>query len=89
MCKNNEYGNPNHLFNTIQSRLNLRNDIELALTLGDAPSVISKMRHQKIPVGATMLLRLHEVSGISIKDLRSLMGDRQADSNATASQHQG
>lgn len=72
-----ESQNPNLLFDTMLNKLNLKNDVALALALGEAPSVISKMRHQKIPVGATMLLRLHEVSGMSIKDLRGLMGDRR------------
>jgi hypothetical protein len=30
-----------------------------------------------LPVGASLLIRMHEVSDLSIKDLRILMGDRR------------
>lgn len=86
MSENNESLNPNLLFDTMLIKLNLKNDLALALVLGAAPSVISKMRHLKIPVGATMLLRLHEVSEVSIKELRNLMGDRRARFNAANQQ---
>jgi hypothetical protein len=39
--------------------------------------VISKIRHRKIPVSASMLLRMNEITYLSIKDLRLLMGDRR------------
>jgi Sec-independent protein translocase protein TatA len=42
-----------------------------------APPVISKIRHHRLPVGASLLIRMHEVTGMSIRDLRDLMGDRR------------
>jgi hypothetical protein len=39
--------------------------------------VISKIRHHRLPVGASLLIRMHEVTGMSIRDLRDLMGDRR------------
>jgi len=42
-----------------------------------APPVISKIRHHRLPVGASLLIRMHEVSDLSIRDLRYLMGDRR------------
>jgi hypothetical protein len=30
-----------------------------------------------LPVGASLLIRMHEVTGMSIRDLRDLMGDRR------------
>jgi hypothetical protein len=39
--------------------------------------VISKIRHRRLPVGASLLIRMHEVSNLSIRDLRVLMGDRR------------
>ncbi|MBX9901680.1 MAG: hypothetical protein K2Y28_12930, partial [Burkholderiaceae bacterium] len=50
----------------------------LARHLEVAPPVISKTRNGKLAVGASLLLRLHEVTDISIKDLRALMGDNRA-----------
>lgn len=66
---------PNKLLNTVLEHLHLRNDAALARLLRVAPPVISKLRSGKIPVGASMLIRMHEETGISIKELRDLMGD--------------
>ena len=38
-------------------------------------SVISKIRHKAIPISAKNLLAIHDVSEISIKKLRKMMGD--------------
>ena len=43
----------------------------------DGPPVISKIRHHRLPVGASLLIRMHEISGMSIRDLRDLLGDRR------------
>lgn len=68
---------PNHLLETLRERLNLKNDAALSRALEVAPPLISKIRHRRLPVGASLLIRMHEVSEISIKDLRELMGDRR------------
>jgi plasmid maintenance system antidote protein VapI len=70
--------NPDVLLNELQQRLGLRNDAALSRALEVAPPVISKIRHRRLPVGASLLIRMHEVSEISIRDLRNLMGDRRA-----------
>ena len=69
---------PNVLLDSLIKQLQLKNDARLAGVLEVAPPVISKIRHGRLPVGASMLIRMHEVSGLSIKDLRGLMGDRRA-----------
>ena len=69
--------NPNHLLDILIERLNLKNDAALSRALEVAPPVISKIRHRRLPVGASMLIRMHEVTGMSIRDLRDLMGDRR------------
>jgi hypothetical protein len=58
-------------------KLNLKNDAALSRALEVAPPVISKIRHRRLPVGASLLIRMHEVCHLSIKDLRVLMGDRR------------
>ncbi|MEN3366729.1 MAG: hypothetical protein V7606_4003 [Burkholderiales bacterium] len=68
---------PNRLLNTLIARLNLKNDAALSRALEVAPPLISKIRHGRLPVGAALLIRMHEVSNISIKELRELMGDRR------------
>src|SRR3954468_7551379 len=69
--------NPDNLLDSLIERLNLKNDAALSRALEVAPPVISKIRHRRLPVGASMLIRMHEVSDLSIKDLRVLMGDRR------------
>jgi hypothetical protein len=69
---------PENLLNTVMARLNLKNDAALSRSLTVAPPLISKVRHRRLPVGASLLLRIHETTGMSIKELRELLGDRRA-----------
>jgi len=68
---------PNRLLDALIQQLRLKNDAALSRALEVAPPVISKIRHRRLPVGASMLIRMHEVSGLTIRDLRYLMGDRR------------
>ena len=68
---------PDKLLNAIIDRLGLKNDAALARALEVAPPVISKIRHRRLPVGASLLIRMHEVTEYSIRELRDLMGDRR------------
>lgn len=64
---------PNRLLDAIMRKLHLKNDAALSRALEVAPPVISKIRHRTLPIGATILLRMHEVSDFSIRELRALM----------------
>ena len=68
---------PNHLLDILLGKMQLKNDAALSRMLEVAPPVISKIRHHRLPVGASLLIRMHEVTGMSIRDLRDLMGDRR------------
>jgi plasmid maintenance system antidote protein VapI len=68
---------PNHLLDSLIEKMKLKNDAALSRALEVAPPVISKIRHRRLPVGASLLIRMHEVSGMSIQELRVLMGDRR------------
>jgi hypothetical protein len=70
--------NPDNLLDTLIEKLRLKNDAALSRALEVAPPIISKIRHRRLPVGASLLIRMHEVSALSIADLRQLMGDRRA-----------
>ncbi|WP_211475135.1 hypothetical protein [Collimonas humicola] len=74
-----EFGtyDPDRLLDGLISMLKLKNDAALARTLEVAPPVISKIRHRRLPVGASLLIRMYEVSDLSIGELRALMGDRR------------
>jgi hypothetical protein len=64
---------PNRVLDAIINKLKLKNDAALSRVLEVAPPVISKIRHSTLPIGATILLRMHEVSDFSIRELRTLM----------------
>lgn len=68
---------PNNLLDSLIEKLHLKNDAALSRALEVAPPVISKIRHRRLPVGASLLIRMHEVSNLSIRELRVLMGDRR------------
>ena len=64
---------PNKVLDAIILKLELKNDAALSRALEVAPPVISKIRHQTLPIGATILIRMHEISDFSIRELRALM----------------
>ncbi|MGJ9419882.1 hypothetical protein ACHAC9_19335 [Massilia sp. CMS3.1] len=63
---------PNRLLDTLIEKLHLKNDAELCRVLEVQPPIISKIRHRKLNVGATILLRMHEKSNIPIRELKAL-----------------
>jgi len=74
---NQESYDPNRMLDGVIEKMGLKNDAALSRVMEVAPPVISKVRHRRLPVGASLLIRLHEVSGLSIAELRQLMGDRR------------
>ena len=68
---------PDNLLDAIIAKLQLKNDAALSRALEVAPPVISKIRHRTLPIGATILLHMHEVSDFSIRELKALMGNPQ------------
>ena len=74
--------NPNRLLDTLIENLRLKNDAALSRALEVAPPVISKIRHNTLPIGATILLRMHEISDFSIRELRALMVKPEPDMSA-------
>ena len=73
----NDKFNPSHLLDTIIERMKLKNDAALSRLLEVAPPLISKIRNGRMPVGASLLIRMHEETNISIRELRDLMGDKR------------
>jgi len=68
---------PNHLLDTLIEKLHLKNDAALAHLLEVEPPVLSYIRHRRFPIGPMLLIRMHEVSDLSIRELRDLMGDHR------------
>ena len=75
---------PDNLLDAIIAKLGLKNDAALSRALEVAPPVISKIRHRTLPIGATILLRMHEVSDFSIRELKALMGNPQREGAPSA-----
>ncbi|RYZ86176.1 MAG: hypothetical protein EOP06_14975 [Proteobacteria bacterium] len=68
---------PDKLLDAMLEKLQLKNDAALCRALEVAPPVISKIRHRRLPVGASMLIRMHEVTDMSVAQLREILGDRR------------
>lgn len=71
------YGS-NYLLDVLLSKMQLRNDAALARMLEVTPLVISKVREQRLPVSTSLLIRMHELTGMSLLELRELVGDCRA-----------
>lgn len=67
--------NPSNLLDALLVHLGLKNDAALARALEVAPPLLSKLRHRTLPVAGSLLIRMHEVSKLSIAELRILLGD--------------
>jgi ribosome-binding protein aMBF1 (putative translation factor) len=76
--KSNIVYDPNQLIDALIRHLGLKSDGALSRKLKVAKSVIRKIRHGQLPIGASMLMWMHEATGISIDELRALMGDRRS-----------
>lgn len=68
---------PANLLDAIIEHLGIRNDAALSRRLEIAPPAISKIRHKKMPIGANLLIRIHEETGWTIKEIRQKMGDNR------------
>lgn len=81
MTKNNLHHlwsyDPDRLLDKVSDRLNAKNDAALSRALEVAPPIISKIRHRHLQVSPFMLIRMHEMTNFSIKELRYLMGDER------------
>lgn len=64
-----------NLLDTLIAKMRLKSDADLCRVLEVNAPVISKIRHGRLPVGPTILLRMHEESNLSIRELKSLLAD--------------
>ncbi|MEN3363807.1 MAG: hypothetical protein V7606_1081 [Burkholderiales bacterium] len=69
--------NPNRLLDALIERMGLKSDGALSRRLKVAKTVIFNIRLGRLPVCASMLMWMHEATGISICELKALMGDRR------------
>lgn len=63
----------NTLFDVVKSDGAVKNDAQLSRELGISPPTISAMRKDRLSIGPSTILRIHEVYGLSVKKIRSLL----------------
>ncbi|MEC4717923.1 hypothetical protein RY831_02060 [Noviherbaspirillum sp. CPCC 100848] len=68
---------PNRMLDVLLRRLQLANDDALCAELHVAPFVIARIRSGQSPIPPSLLIRINELSGINVRELRQLMGDRR------------
>jgi len=63
--------NENDLLDLVTEMVKAKNDAQLSRALGIAPPVISKVRHAHLPVGAALVIKIHEVTGMAVALIKS------------------
>jgi len=59
----------NKFLDLTMGHLRLKNDAALARALDVTAPVISKLRHGRLAFGATLVIRTHELTGWTIKEI--------------------
>jgi hypothetical protein len=67
-------GSANYLLDVVMSKLNCRKDAHLAKKLYTDSPRITKIRTGILPLGATMIINIHEETGMDIADIKLLAG---------------
>lgn len=63
--------NVNCLLDLLKAGADLKNDAALSRALDVAPPVISKLRSGRLPLGASMLLQMHEVFELPVAEIKT------------------
>jgi plasmid maintenance system antidote protein VapI len=66
------------LLDHLIEKLRLKNDAALARAFEVAPPVISKIRHDKLPFGDSMILKAHEKYDFTLQSIRQLLAGEGA-----------
>ena len=67
----------NRLLDAVLEKMCWENDATLARKLNVHVNVIHRIRSGALPLGASMLMWMQEDTGVSVDELRRLMGDRR------------
>ncbi len=60
------------LLDELQNRFEIKNDRQLAAKLGVSTPVMSRVRNGKCGVSADIIIRIHEVFGMPIAEIKGL-----------------
>ncbi|SEO52365.1 hypothetical protein SAMN05428959_109100 [Duganella sp. CF517] len=69
---------PHPLLDTVLRRMGLRNDASLARVLEVSAPCLSKVRRGRAAVSAELVLRIHEIGGLPLAELRALLAAADA-----------
>lgn len=64
---------PHKLFDLVKKQNNLKSDKDLAVFLNTEPPYLSRMRTGKLKVSSTIILAVHETTGMPIAEIRGLL----------------
>lgn len=67
-------GSANHLLDVVIEKLKCQNNTQLAKRLGTLRQRICHIRAGRLPVGPTIMISIHEETGMSIADIKKLAG---------------
>jgi hypothetical protein len=84
---NDDY-DPGLLLNALLDRMQLTEDTELAKRLRIDKRLLAKIRERRLQISGSMLMLMQEASGITIAELRRILGDRRSTSRMTYRQEQ-
>jgi hypothetical protein len=80
----NPHYNPTLLLDTLMQLLGARNDRQLATRLDVNSSQICKVRKRRLSVAPALLISMHEETGLTLRQLRAVMGDYREHTGASA-----
>lgn len=65
---------PNRLLDFVKSEIGVETDKKFSSILNVHPSMISKVRQKKTLMSSDMLLSIHDLTGMPIKEIKRKMG---------------
>lgn len=68
------YTKENILLDVVIEQLGLKNDAALARLLEVSPPVVSKIRSSVTPISPWLVIRIHEVSRMSVREIKAALG---------------
>ncbi len=71
---------PNKFLDRLIAHLQVKNDRQLSIAMGTTAPAISKIRHGTLPIGPAIIITAHEVTGLSIRELKRIAGLESAKS---------
>lgn len=65
----------NSLFDAIKQMRHLKTDVQLSKLLDVGPGAISKMRHESLEIGATIMVSIHEETDWPTKKIKAMIAE--------------